>query len=51
VRFEQAVLARGTASVSARVVRSRARRVELSAALTQDGTTKATASGVFMLDV
>jgi acyl-coenzyme A thioesterase PaaI-like protein len=51
VRFEQAVLARGRASVSARMVRSRGRRVELAAMLTQDGATKAIASGVFMLDV
>lgn len=50
VRFEQVVLARGTANVSARIVRSRGRRVELSAMVTQDGATKATASGVFMLD-
>jgi acyl-coenzyme A thioesterase PaaI-like protein len=51
VRFEQAVVARGAARVSARVIRSRGRRVELAATLTQGGATKATASGVFMLDV
>jgi acyl-coenzyme A thioesterase PaaI-like protein len=50
VRFRQPVLARGTATVSARLVRIRGRRAELEAALEQDGQVKAGASGVFMLD-
>jgi damage-control phosphatase, subfamily I len=50
VRFRHPVLARGTAQVSARLLRSRGRFAELSADLTQENEVKASARGVFMLD-
>jgi hypothetical protein len=50
VRFRQPVEAGRPATVSARLARSRQRAAELSAELTQDGRTKASASAVFMLE-
>jgi acyl-coenzyme A thioesterase PaaI-like protein len=50
VRFRHPVAARGSAQVSAAIVRLRGRVASMTARLTQDGEVKATASAAFVLD-